>query len=104
MSHYLSVTTAAETREAAEALARSAVRAGLAAGASVTGPASSFFTHLGEYGEGEEWQVVFETTKPRYPELEAHLLAEHPWQSPEISAVELSGSAAYLAWISAALE
>jgi periplasmic divalent cation tolerance protein len=104
MSDYLSVTTAAETREAAEALTRSAVRAGLAAGGSVTGPVSSFFMHLGEYGEGREWHAVLKTTRARYPELEAHLLAEHPWQNPEISAVELTGAPAYLEWIRASVE
>jgi len=44
--------------------------------------------------------VALKTTASRYPELEAHLLAEHPWDNPEISAVPLvAGSAAYLAWV-----
>lgn len=42
---------------------------------------------------------MLRTTAVRYAELEAHLLAEHPWDNPEISAVPLAaGSPSYLAW------
>lgn len=75
------------------------MQTGLAATAQVFGPVTSVFWHKGEYGEGEEWQVLLKTTESRYAELEAHLIAEHPWDNPEVSAVQLRGSAAYLAWI-----
>jgi periplasmic divalent cation tolerance protein len=68
----------------------------------VFGPATTAFWHRGEFGTGEEWQVVLKTTKDRYPELEAHLIAEHPWDNPEVSFTALGGSAAYLAWVSRA--
>ena len=99
MSGYLQVSTTAATREDARRLAASAVKAGLCAGAQVFGPVMSVFWHQGEYGEGEEWQVTLKTAESRYAELEAHLIAEHPWDNPEVTAVELRGSAAYLAWI-----
>ena len=64
------------------------------------GPVVSVFWHLGELGEGQEWYVVLKTTAARYAELEAHLLAAHPWDNPEISAVPLAaGSASYFAWL-----
>jgi periplasmic divalent cation tolerance protein len=32
--------------------------------------------------------------------LEAHLLAEHPWDNPELSAIPIvAGSAGYLRWL-----
>lgn len=75
------------------------MQTGLAAAAQVFGPVTSVFWHKGEFGEGEEWQVLLKTTESRYAELEAHLIAEHPWDNPEVSAIQLRGSAAYLAWI-----
>lgn len=74
--------------------------AGLAAGAQVVGPVVSVFWHEGEYGEGEEWQVLFKTTEARFGELESHLLDEHPWSNPEVVAVPIvHGSAGYLTWV-----
>lgn len=100
MTECVQVHTATETREAAVALARSATEARLAAGAQVVGPVASLFWHLGEFGEGEEWQVILKTTTARYPELEAHLLEHHPWDSPEIVAVPIvAGAAACLDWV-----
>ncbi|MGH2600305.1 MAG: divalent-cation tolerance protein CutA [Dehalococcoidia bacterium] len=100
MMGYLQVSTATESREAAEALARSAVEARLAAGAQIVGPVVSAFWHLGEFGTGEEWQLLLKTTEDRYAALEAHLLQHHSWRNPEISAVPIvAGSDAYLAWI-----
>lgn len=100
MSNYLQVSTTAENRETAAHLAGSAVAAQLAAGAQVQGPVTSFFWHKGELGEGQEWQVTLKTTAARYPALEAHLIAEHSWTNPEVTAVSLAaGSQAYLDWL-----
>jgi periplasmic divalent cation tolerance protein len=97
--HYF-VTTMTADRETAARLAGSAVQAKLAGTARVHGPVASFWWHLGEHGEGEEWQVTFMTTSERYAELEAHLLAEHTWDNPEIAAVKIeAGSAACLRWL-----
>lgn len=76
------------------------MKARLAASAQLYGPVGSFFWHLGEFGEGEEWVVVLRTTSERYGELETHLLSEHPWDNPEVVAIGLeAGSAAYLDWL-----
>jgi periplasmic divalent cation tolerance protein len=100
MTDYLQVSTVAGDRETAAKLARAAVAAKLAAGAQVYGPVASFFWHLGESGEGEEWQVTLKTRADRYAELEALLLREHTWDNAEVSAVPLvKGTAAYFAWI-----
>ncbi|MEU4761776.1 divalent cation tolerance protein CutA [Actinosynnema sp. NPDC023794] len=100
MTEFLQVTTTAADRVTATNLARSAVAARLAASAQVSGPVLSFFWHLGEQGEGEEWQVVLKTTAERYPELEAHLRREHPWDNPEVTALPLAAASEdYLAWL-----
>ena len=76
------------------------MRAKLAASGQVFGPAMSAFWHEGEYGEGEEWQVFFKTTADRLPELQQHIVEQHPWQNPEVTAVEITaGSAPYVDWV-----
>jgi periplasmic divalent cation tolerance protein len=100
MGEYVQVSTAVGDRETGAELARSAVEARLAASAQVCGPVLSAYWHLDEFGQGEEWRVLFKTTVARYPELEAHLLAHHPWSNPEVVALPLvSGASAYLDWV-----
>ncbi|MGW4485131.1 divalent-cation tolerance protein CutA [Amycolatopsis sp. NPDC004368] len=103
MADHLLVTTTTPDRDSAAKLASSAVAARLAATTQVRGPVASYFWHLGEAGEGEEWIVTFKTTGARYDELEAHIIAAHPWDKPEVTAVELArGSADYLRWVETA--
>ncbi|HWE89270.1 MAG TPA: divalent-cation tolerance protein CutA [Pseudonocardiaceae bacterium] len=105
MADHLLVTTTTADRATAVALAESAVKAKLAAGAQVRGPVTSFFWHLGESGQGDEWDVVFKTTRARYAELEAHIVSEHPWDKPEVIALPIEvGSAPYLRWLETATE
>lgn len=100
MVDHLLVTTTAPDRETAARLAASAVRAKLAATSQVHGPIASFFWHLGEAGEGDEWIVTFKTTSLRYKELEDHIIAEHVWDKPEVTAIKLDrGSTDYLQWV-----
>ena len=99
-SDFIQVSTAAESRESAMALARSAVGARLAAGAQIIGPVVSVVWHLGELVEGEEWQVLLRTRAELYAALEAHLVDHHSWRNPEVVALPLAAaSAAYLAWL-----
>ncbi|MEN3306881.1 MAG: periplasmic divalent cation tolerance protein [Micromonosporaceae bacterium] len=100
MPEYLQVSTTTESRDAALTLARSAVEAKLAATAQVHGPLMSIFWHHGQLGTGEEWQVFLKTTADRYPELERHLIDNHPWDNPEVTATTMSqGSGLYLEWV-----
>lgn len=102
MTDFVQVSTATETREQAVELVRTVVAARLAAGAQIVGPVISAFWHNGEFGTGEEWQLLMKTTRARYAELEAHLLEHHPWQNPEIAAVPIvEGSKDCLRWIEA---
>ncbi len=94
------MSTATGDRSSAEGLARSTVSARLAAGAQIIGPALSAFWHEGKFGTGEEWQLLFKVRADRYADLERHLLDQHPWKNPEITAVPIAaGSAAYLRWV-----
>ncbi|MDL4777391.1 MULTISPECIES: divalent-cation tolerance protein CutA [Thermomonosporaceae] len=100
MTDYLQVSTTTDSREAAITLLKSAVGAKLAASGQVIGPARSVFWHLGELGDGEEWQLFLRTTRARYAELETHLIEQHPWDNPEVTYTVIDGgSAGYLEWL-----
>ncbi|GGU16664.1 MULTISPECIES: divalent-cation tolerance protein CutA [Streptomyces] len=96
----LTVLTTVDSAEKAEALARGAVEARLAACAQIVGPITSVYHWQRTIEASQEWQVVFKTTQSRYDALEAHLLAVHDYETPEIVATAIvRASAAYLKWI-----
>src|SRR5882724_2142832 len=103
MTEILNVATTTPDHESAQRLAASAVRSRLAASAQVVGPIETAFWHLGEFGTGVEWQVNLKTTTDRYEELQAHLLAEHPWDNPDLTATTVVACPPrYLEWARAA--
>ena len=105
MSQFVQVATTTADREEAVRLARSIVKARLAASAQIIGPVTSVFWHLGELGEGTEWQLYLKTTTDRYADLAAHLRQEHSWENPEITATELMlGSEDYFEWLTRTVE
>ena len=100
MTQVLEVTTTAPDQAAAEALAQSSVRHGYAAGAHVTGPVATYSWRQGECARGEAWTVTLRTVTARWPDLEAHLVAEHEQTDPAIFAVPVAhASASYARWV-----
>ncbi|MFE5617529.1 divalent-cation tolerance protein CutA [Streptomyces sp. NPDC056470] len=96
------VLTTTDSAAKAQELARGAVEARLAACAQISGPVTSVYHWRKAIETEEEWQVLFKTTAARYEELEAHLLAAHDYDTPEVLATAVAGaSAAYLAWLEA---
>lgn len=94
------VTTTVDDRAAAEALARSAVEARLAACGQVVGPITSVYRWEGAVETAAEWTVVFKTTTAASPALIEHVRAGHPYQVPEILVTPVvDGNPAYLAWV-----
>lgn len=104
MTGLLQATTATATKDQALALVSGAVQRRLAASAQVVGPVVSAFWHHDEFGTGEEWSAVLLTTEDRYPDLEAFILANHPWQNPQLVAVAVTAApSANLDWARKAL-
>ncbi|MFF5634749.1 divalent cation tolerance protein CutA [Streptomyces sp. NPDC012825] len=96
----VTVRTTTDARAKADALARGAVEARLAACAQVSGPLTSVYHWRGAIEASEEWQVEFKTTEARHPALEAHLLAAHDYETPEILATRVTRvSEGYARWV-----
>lgn len=100
MTEFLQVSTATDSRAAAQNIARSVVEARLATGVQIVGPVTTVVLHEGALVAGEEWQLTLKTHSSRYKDLEAHLLEVHTWHNPEVVAVPIAaGSSTYLRWI-----
>lgn len=85
--------------QSAASLSRSVLQARLAACVNRLGPCQSEYWWQGGLEQAEEWPVLIKTTRARYAELEALILAAHPYDVPEIVAMPLvAGFAPYLAW------
>ncbi len=85
MADHLLVMTTSPDRESAARIASSAVAL------DGTGP------------RGGVVALLASRRRVRYAELEAHIIAEHPWDKPEVTGIELArGSAAYFAWMETA--
>ena len=91
--------TCAESAQA-EGLARGAVEAGLVACVNVLPGIRSIYRWHGQVHEDSEVLLIMKTTQPAYPELEAFLLEQHPYETPEVLALQVAGvEDSYLAWL-----
>ncbi|WP_267245685.1 divalent-cation tolerance protein CutA [Streptomyces sp. PR69] len=98
----LTVLTTTDSAEKAESLARGAVEARLAACAQISAPVTSVYRWNGAIETAQEWQILFKTTRHRYEALEAHLIAAHDYDTPEVIATPVvRGGTAYLEWVAA---
>jgi periplasmic divalent cation tolerance protein len=96
------VLTQMPDRASAQRLARTLVEERLAACVSIGAPAESLYHWKGAIETAEEYPVTIKTRAARYPDVEAQILALHPYELPEVIAVPLShGLARYLDWIAA---
>ena len=100
MTDYIQVLTTTERKEDADAIARALVEARLAACVHVLGPISSTYRWRGQIETAQEWQCWIKSRRDRYDELEQTIRRLHPYEVPEILALEiLTGSESYLAWL-----
>src|SRR5665213_3571314 len=95
---YAVVNTTIGTEAEAVSLARSIVEARLA-GCVQMWPIHSVYRWQGEVRTGPEWLLTIKTAERRYAELEQHIRANHPYETPEIVRVAIAGgSREYLDW------
>ena len=94
----LAWTTVTE-RADADRLAASAVAQGLAACVQIDGPIRSHYRWEGRIEQSEEFRLCFKTLPETAAALERHVLAHHPYATPEwvvVAAVRVSEK--YLSW------
>ncbi len=87
----------------ARTLARQLVESRLAACVNVLGPCQSIYHWQGKLHEDGEFPVIIKTAAGNYPRVEAFIRERHPYQLPELIAIDIAqGLPDYLAWIASA--
>jgi periplasmic divalent cation tolerance protein len=91
----------APDQDTAAAIAKGAVEKRLAACANVVSFVRSIYRWKGEICDEGEALVIFKTRSELLAGLESHVTANHPYEVPELVAVEIgAGLERYLDWIS----
>lgn len=100
MREALLVSTTLENQDDAESLAASLLDRRLVACAQILGPVKSLYWWKEEVAESVEFVLTVKTFAEVYGKVEGVILAEHPYDVPEIIAEKLVRvSASYLAWM-----
>jgi periplasmic divalent cation tolerance protein len=85
--------------DTARQAARTLVEERLAACANIVPQVESIYRWQGKIESSAEVLVIFKTTCERYPAFEQRLRTLHPYEVPEIVALDIAaGLPAYLAW------
>jgi periplasmic divalent cation tolerance protein len=88
----------------ATAVARALVDEQLAACVSRLGGAISTYAWDGAVQEAPEVLLLIKTTRDRFEAMRARLLTVHPYEVPEVIALDISGGhAPYMEWLRAAV-
>ncbi|QFG69657.1 divalent-cation tolerance protein CutA [Ornithinimicrobium pratense] len=96
----LEVRAAVPDTETGLALAHSLVAQQLAACVQVIGPITSVYSWQGEAQQGDEWLLLMKTTEDAFEAVSAVILAEHPYEVPEILGVRVTHALpAYAEWV-----
>ena len=100
MSEFIKVITTIDSKSKAADLCEKAVNLRLTACAQISGPIQSIYHWQNKINHSEEFYCVFKTKKELYRRLEDFIRQNHPYQTPEIIAIDIvSGSSDYLNWI-----
>lgn len=100
MSEYLLVMTTVPDKETAERLATHLVEERLAACVTRLASCQSVYWWQGQIENSEEYILFIKTRAERYSELEQKLVANHPYDVPEVIAIPLvMGFVKYLDWL-----
>ena len=96
------VLTNVPSAELATAISTSLVEQGLAACVNILPAVQSVYRWQGKVEQAVEIPLLIKAAAKRYAELEAGIRALHPYDTPEIIAINIdAGLPAYLNWIDA---
>ncbi|RDU95596.1 divalent-cation tolerance protein CutA [Trinickia dinghuensis] len=85
--------------ESAQKLSQGAIDARLAACVTELGQVRSRYRWNGAVETSDEIQLLFKTSAARSLELERFILANHPYETPELLSWQASASNAYGQWV-----
>ncbi len=96
----IQIVTTVGNKEEAERIGRYLVEKRLAACVQIAGPIKSIYRWKGKIEEAEEWQCIIKTRRNNYRRIEKEIRSLHPYELPEITALDLDYALAeYADWI-----
>ena len=88
--------------EKAAEVAQTLVREGLVACVNLVGPIRSIYSWKGELCDDAETLAIVKTTRERFEDMRARLVALHPYEVAEVIALPVeAGHLPYLSWVAA---
>ncbi|CAB3704413.1 divalent-cation tolerance protein CutA [Trinickia soli] len=93
------VLTTLPDADSAQRLAEAALDERLAACVTELGAVRSRYRWKGQIETADEIQLLFKTSVARSYELEQFILANHPYETPEVLSWQAAGSAGYAQWV-----
>lgn len=89
----------------ARALAKAVLQPRLAACVNILPRIESHYWWQGHLEQGAEALLIIKTARARLPALEKAILAQHPYDTPEILALPIqAGTARYLDWLAQSIQ
>ena len=99
MTKYIQVVTTVDDKNAAGKIAELILKKRLAACVQIS-PCQSMYRWQGNIERAEEYLCIIKSSLDLYPELEKAIREIHPYDVPEILAVEVvAGDSKYLEWL-----
>ncbi|HNY70585.1 MAG TPA: divalent-cation tolerance protein CutA [Syntrophorhabdus sp.] len=100
MDKIIQVITTCNNKELLEEIGTYLVENRLAACAQILGPITSTYWWQGEIEQATEWVCTLKTTEGLYEKVETAILELHPYDLPEIIALDVEKSLpAYADWV-----
>ncbi len=100
MDTIIQVVTTCDNREIMEQIGKRLVEKRLASCAQISGPIWSIYWWKGKIEETEEWVCTAKSTAELFPKVEVMIRELHPYEIPEIVAVDVENAyPAYAGWV-----
>ena len=105
VSHHRLCLCTCPDEKIAQELAHSLVEARLAACVNILPAITSVYMWQGRIEQDGEVLLLIKTSEQRLPDLQAHIVARHPYELPEVIAVPITdGLTGYLQWLDDVME
>jgi periplasmic divalent cation tolerance protein len=100
MEKMIQIVTTADDRSVIEKIGRNLVEKKLVACAQILGPIQSIYRWKGAVKDTGEWLLLMKSKASLYPAIESEIRQQHPYELPEIIAINIDkGLADYLGWV-----
>ena len=100
MAEIIRIIITFDNKETAEKIGRGLVERRLAACAQISGPIKSIYWWKGKIEEAEEWACTLKSRKDLYKTIEKEIRALHPYDVPQIVAIDIDSALPdYAEWI-----